>query len=262
MDILLFIATLLFSCCPAVSKASWVRGVGKQQGVSRVVASSNHRKSNNNSQRLGHKPHDGSLASFVEGLCGQRRSGGGPDRQQGSQSRAKHGGGSCTCKPRAMPPLDNSRLSRSSRDRNERYGSSSAAGAAGPLRAIDPDAIYTANDWIAGIAGGSVGVMGTLIQLELKQEKLKTRRNCPYCDGSGKLVCAQCCCSGKFMTKLPGADSTTVLPCPGCSGSKYVECLNCRGDGRAVPRELDRKTADAAEVDLRLEEIGMSNMTR
>lgn len=68
-----------------------------------------------------------------------------------------------------MPPLDNSRLSRSSRDRNERYGSSSAAGAAGPLRAIDPDAIYTANDWIAGIAGGSVGVMGTLIQLELKQ---------------------------------------------------------------------------------------------
>lgn len=33
-----------------------------------------------------------------------------------------------------------------------------------------------------------------------------------------------------------------------------------RGDGRAVPRELDRKTADAAEVDLRLEEIGMGGI--
>lgn len=35
--------------------------------------------------------------------------------------------------------------------------------------------------------------------------------------------------------------------------------LHRRGDGRAVPRELDRKTADVAELDLRLEEIGMSN---
>lgn len=46
-----------------------------------------------------------------------------------------------------------------------------------------------------------------------------------------------------------------------CS-SLFVAVFATRGDGRAVPRELDRKTADAAEVDLRLEEIGMSNMTR
>lgn len=53
-----------------------------------------------------------------------------------------------------MPPLDD----------DVRRGQ-----AAGPLQAINSDAIYTANDWIAAVAGGSVGVMGTLIQLELKQ---------------------------------------------------------------------------------------------
>lgn len=38
-----------------------------------------------------------------------------------------------------------------------------------PLRALNPDTLYSANEWIAGVAGGSVGVLGTLIQLELKQ---------------------------------------------------------------------------------------------
>lgn len=35
--------------------------------------------------------------------------------------------------------------------------------------ALNPDTVYTANEMIAGVAGGSVGVLGTLIQLELKQ---------------------------------------------------------------------------------------------
>lgn len=38
-----------------------------------------------------------------------------------------------------------------------------------PLSALSPDTLYSANEWIAGVAGGSVGVLGTLIQLELKQ---------------------------------------------------------------------------------------------
>ncbi|CAM9388277.1 unnamed protein product, partial [Hapterophycus canaliculatus] len=152
----------------------------------------------------------------------------------------------CCTAPRTMPPLGQGR---DHRDRS-----------VAPLRAINPDTLYSANDWIAGVAGGSVGVLGTLIQLELKQEKLKSRRNCPYCDGSGKLVCALCCSAGTFTTKLPGSGVYTTLACPGCAGKKYIACLNCRGDGRAVPRELDRKTADAAEVDLRLEEIGMGGI--
>lgn len=43
-----------------------------------------------------------------------------------------------------------------------------------PLSALNPDTLYSANEWIAGVAGGSVGVLGTLIQLELKQASGRT----------------------------------------------------------------------------------------
>lgn len=55
-----------------------------------------------------------------------------------------------------MSPLD---------ARTDRHGNSRVA----PLKALNPDTVYSVNDWIAGLAGGSVGVLGTLIQLELKQ---------------------------------------------------------------------------------------------
>lgn len=42
-----------------------------------------------------------------------------------------------------------------------------------PLSALNPETVYSANEWIAGLAGGSVGVLGTLIQLELKQVTMK-----------------------------------------------------------------------------------------
>lgn len=42
-----------------------------------------------------------------------------------------------------------------------------------PLSALNPDTLYSANEWIAGVAGGSVGVLGTLIQLELKQVRVQ-----------------------------------------------------------------------------------------
>lgn len=43
-----------------------------------------------------------------------------------------------------------------------------------PLMSLDPDTVYSANEWIAGVAGGSVGVLGTLIQLELKQVRRRS----------------------------------------------------------------------------------------
>lgn len=60
------------------------------------------------------------------------------------------------------------------------------------------------------------------------QERLRSRRNCPFCNGSGKLVCATCCGSGTFTKKLPGSETYSTLPCPSCSGQRYITCLNCR----------------------------------
>lgn len=59
----------------------------------------------------------------------------------------------CRTTPRVMSPLHNS-------DRRDSVGA---------LSIFSPDTVYSANEVIAAVAGGSVGVLGTLIQLELKQ---------------------------------------------------------------------------------------------
>lgn len=69
--------------------------------------------------------------------------------------RSIRGKRTCCTAPRAMPPL-------------AQNGGRRDKGVA-PLSALNPDTLYSANEWIAGVAGGSVGVLGTLIQLELKQ---------------------------------------------------------------------------------------------
>ncbi|CAM9605902.1 unnamed protein product [Scytosiphon promiscuus] len=227
---LFFVVVLLLVFSPAACEAFWAQG--RQESARSRVGDDEGRRS-----RSGDTAFVAPGASVTAGAAD-------------AKGVARDATPRCKCArraaPRTMPPLVQS--------------SGHRDGSVAPLNAINPDTLYSANEWIAGVAGGSVGVLGTLIQLELKQEKLKSRRNCPYCDGSGKLVCALCCLAGTFTTKLPGSDVYSTLPCPGCAGKKYIACLNCRGDGRAVPRELDRKTADAAEVDLRLEEIGMGGM--
>ncbi|CAM9232529.1 unnamed protein product [Pylaiella littoralis] len=231
---LLFVVFVVLLLSPVACRAFVAQGQQEPMGNARVVVNNRGRGSRTTTD-----------TAFVAG-------GALPVGARGAQSTARdaksRGKRARRIAPRATPPLVHS---------SGRRGENVA-----PLSAINPDTLYSANEWIAGLAGGSVGVLGTLIQLELKQEKLKSRRNCPYCDGSGKLVCALCCSAGTFAAKLPGSDVYSALPCPGCSGKKYINCLNCRGDGRAVPRELERKTADAAEVDLRLEEIGMSGISR
>lgn len=70
-------------------------------------------------------------------------------------TRSVRGKRACCTAPRAMPPVAQSG---GRRDKN-----------VAPLSALNPDTLYSANEWIAGVAGGSVGVLGTLIRLELKQ---------------------------------------------------------------------------------------------
>ncbi|CAN0026890.1 unnamed protein product, partial [Phaeothamnion confervicola] len=98
----------------------------------------------------------------------------------------------------------------------------------------------TANDYVSAFAGGTVGVMGTLVALELKKFRVKERSTCPYCSGAGKLVCAQCFGSGSLLVRSTTTDLRLSVPCPCCGGKKGVVCTNCRGDGRAVPLMLDR----------------------
>ncbi len=47
------------------------------------------------------------------------------------------------------------------------------------------DMIHVAGDVVAGFVGGAVGVMGTIMALEVKMRQVNERSKCPYCSGSG-----------------------------------------------------------------------------
>jgi hypothetical protein len=96
----------------------------------------------------------------------------------------------------------------------------------------------TVNEMAAAVAGGTVGVMGTLIALEVGRARARVRKQCPYCSGSGRLACGQCCTIGALPSRsdLPSAQR----PCDVCNSAGYVQCMHCEGEGRLLPVEYER----------------------
>lgn len=127
--------------------------------------------------------------------------------------------------PRAMPPMRN-------RDRHD-------IGVA-PLSALNPETVYSANEWIAGLAGGSVGVLGTLIQLELKQVTTegmhalgswgRSQKKWPQPSGSlfdvcpFWLRCACGACGGKILTFFMA--TCDRMACGGCTINNSSQWIN------------------------------------
>lgn len=79
----------------------------------------------------------------------------------------------------------------------------------------------TINEVVSAICGGTVGVMGTIIALEVRRQRVKERKQCPYCRGTGKLPCATCYSIGTIpsITACSGQESCTM-----CSSSGYLQC--------------------------------------
>lgn len=96
----------------------------------------------------------------------------------------------------------------------------------------------TVNEIAAAVAGGTVGVMGTLIALEIGRERARERKQCPYCRGSGKLPCGHCYTLGAIPS--PTALPTAQVSCDACSATGYVQCNHCEGEGRLLPIEYER----------------------
>jgi hypothetical protein len=96
----------------------------------------------------------------------------------------------------------------------------------------------TVNEFVAAVAGGTVGVMGTLIALEIGRQRARERKQCPYCRGSGKLPCGSCFSIGAVPSST--AQPTAQLPCDLCVGTGYVRCNHCEGEGRLLPIEYER----------------------
>jgi len=99
------------------------------------------------------------------------------------------------------------------------------------------------NEGVASaVAGGTIGVLGSVVAIEMKKAKVQLSKNCPYCMGTGSLMCAACL----------GANDPS---CPVCAGQGLVSCENCKGRGRFIPTMLDRRASRDPES--AAEDIGL-----
>lgn len=106
-------------------------------------------------------------------------------------------------------------------------------------RRVAPRAALSTNvhEVAAALAGGTVGVLGTLITLESVRKRVSERKNCPYCAGRGRLVCGECCALGSVPERLSASGCRW---CDTCAGKGYVQCNHCEGSGRLLPIEYER----------------------
>ncbi|KAH7423779.1 hypothetical protein KP509_12G073300 [Ceratopteris richardii] len=99
---------------------------------------------------------------------------------------------------------------------------------------------------VASFSGGAVGVISSLMVVEVNNVKQQEQKRCIYCHGTGYLACARCSGSGAIAvnsTTLLGTSNgalvTTSQRCPNCSGAARVMCPTCLCTGTALASEHD-----------------------
>ncbi|CAK9201237.1 unnamed protein product [Sphagnum troendelagicum] len=111
-----------------------------------------------------------------------------------------------------------------------------------PLQLSEVDPI------VASFSGGAVGVITSLMVVELNNVKQQEHKRCKYCHGTGYLACARCAGSGSLVvmepvTSLGQSDlplsAPTTQRCSNCSGAAKVMCPTCLCTGMALASEHD-----------------------
>jgi len=97
---------------------------------------------------------------------------------------------------------------------------------------LDTSAIHQVEGFAEAFIGGTVGIMGTMMALEVKTKQDAGLDACPYCMGYGEILCASCLGNG----------IKAGATCPCCGGGGAVECINCKGDGRVTPLILQNQS--------------------
>ncbi|KAJ6358562.1 hypothetical protein OIU76_000303 [Salix suchowensis] len=101
---------------------------------------------------------------------------------------------------------------------------------------------------VASFSGGAVGVISSLMVVEINNVKQQEHKRCKYCLGTGYLACARCASTGALVliepvSTISGADQPLSRPkterCSNCSGSGKVMCPTCLCTGMAMASEHD-----------------------
>ncbi|AED90974.1 hypothetical protein ISN45_At05g005310 [Arabidopsis thaliana x Arabidopsis arenosa] len=101
---------------------------------------------------------------------------------------------------------------------------------------------------VASFSGGAVGVISTLMLIEVNNVKQQEKKRCKYCLGTGYLPCARCSASGVCLSidpiTRPRATNqlmqvATTKRCLNCSGAGKVMCPTCLCTGMVTASEHD-----------------------
>lgn len=98
---------------------------------------------------------------------------------------------------------------------------------------------------VASFTGGAVGVISSLIVVEINNVKQQEQKTCKYCHGTGYLACARCSATGVSASNIIPIDcgsgeQSLLAPtqrCLNCSGAAKVMCPTCLCTGMAMANE-------------------------
>eukprot|EP00249_Psilotum_nudum_P013834 c24541_g1_i1 orf=699-1748(-) len=116
------------------------------------------------------------------------------------------------------------------------------------LSAHLPHQLSQVDPIVASFAGGAVGVISSLMVVEVNNVKQQEQKRCKYCLGTGYLTCARCSGTGALVTAksvaTPGGSDHSLLPsttqrCSNCLGAGKVMCPTCLCTGMAMASEHD-----------------------
>lgn len=105
---------------------------------------------------------------------------------------------------------------------------------------------------VASFTGGAVGVLTSLLLVEVNNVKSQAKSRCWYCQGNGYLACAACAATGASISCHEGPNKisapvqldvkgnpTISNKCIPCSGTGKVMCTSCLCTGMALASEHD-----------------------
>ncbi|CAM6089542.1 unnamed protein product [Calypogeia fissa] len=113
-----------------------------------------------------------------------------------------------------------------------------------------PEQLSQVDPIVASFSGGAVGVISSLMVVELNNVKQQEHKRCTYCHGTGYLACARCSGSGTLISMESlvsagggGGTKTMSKPvstkCSNCAGAAKVMCPTCLCTGMALASEHD-----------------------